>query len=150
MINKLYINVFNYFVFNMLVFVNANAGCFISKDNHILLVQQTTNVWALPGGLQEYNEQPEKTAIRETLEETGYMVDIYDKIGIENNNFHIFRCSIINDTYNISKKYTLFDKYEIKQIKWIKYEDLNKNLIWRFPNQAKYYETWLIYNNSQK
>ena len=48
------------------------------------------------------------------------------------------------------KKYTLFDKYEIKQIKWTKYEDLNKNLIWRFPNQAKYYETWLIYNNSQK
>lgn len=30
--------------------------------------------WALPGGFSDYGEQPEATAVRETLEETGWSI----------------------------------------------------------------------------
>ncbi|ENQ3078726.1 NUDIX hydrolase [Bacillus cereus] len=61
------------------------TGCFTIVDNNegkILLVKRNDYpIWDLPGGTLEENEQLDTCAIRETKEETGYIIAIKRKIG---------------------------------------------------------------------
>ncbi|MBD3362219.1 NUDIX domain-containing protein [Candidatus Dojkabacteria bacterium] len=58
----------------------STTNTLITKDDQILFVQRDKNLkdfpgWLmLPGGKQEVNETPSKTAIRETKEETGLKI----------------------------------------------------------------------------
>jgi 8-oxo-dGTP diphosphatase len=60
------------------------SGCFtvvINKDGHILLAKRKDYpIWDLPGGTCEKEEPLENCAIRETEEETGYIISINRKI----------------------------------------------------------------------
>ncbi|MGM2817334.1 NUDIX hydrolase [Bacillus cereus group sp. Bce001] len=60
------------------------TGCFTIVNNNegkILLVKRNDYpIWDLPGGRLEGNEELEKCAIRETKEETGYIIAIERKI----------------------------------------------------------------------
>ena len=51
------------------------------KGEVLLVLREDFRIWALPGGGLEPNETWEQTAIRETLEETGYQVKIKQYIG---------------------------------------------------------------------
>ena len=54
----------------------------INKKEEILLVlRQDFRIWALPGGGLEPNETWEQAAVRETLEETGYEIEILQYVG---------------------------------------------------------------------
>ena len=58
----------------------------INSDNEILLVEQYRaavegNTWELPGGHVEQGEEPEAAAIRELLEETGYLANTVELLG---------------------------------------------------------------------
>ena len=54
----------------------------INKKEEVLLVlRQDFRIWALPGGGLEPDETWEQAAVRETLEETGYAVEILQYVG---------------------------------------------------------------------
>ena len=59
------------------------ATAFVLDDEHrVLLVRRSDNgLWALPGGAMDVGERVAQTAERETLEETGYVVEVTDLIG---------------------------------------------------------------------
>lgn len=61
------------------------SGCFtivIDKEGRILLVKRKDYpLWDLPGGALEKDELVESCAVRETEEETGYIISIHRKIG---------------------------------------------------------------------
>jgi len=51
------------------------------KEEVLLVLREDFRIWALPGGGVEPDETPEQAAVRETLEETGYLVEILQYIG---------------------------------------------------------------------
>ena len=55
---------------SVLSFRDAAGGIVRNENNHILLIRRN-NLWDLPKGHMEAGEQPQETAVRETMEETG-------------------------------------------------------------------------------
>ena len=51
------------------------------KDEVLLVLREDFRIWALPGGGVEPDETWEQAAVRETLEETGYQVEIKQYVG---------------------------------------------------------------------
>ena len=51
------------------------------KEEVLLVLREDFRIWALPGGGVEPDETTEQAAVRETLEETGYRVEILQYIG---------------------------------------------------------------------
>ena len=51
------------------------------KEEVLLILREDFRIWALPGGGVEPDETTEQAAVRETLEETGYRVEILQYIG---------------------------------------------------------------------
>ena len=51
--------------------VGADAALFNAAGEILLVLRSDDNCWCLPCGWVEPNESPDKTAVRETLEETG-------------------------------------------------------------------------------
>lgn len=59
------------------------AGCFVRRGDEVLLIERTdSDVWSLPGGAMEYGESLPGCAVRETLEETGVLVEVSGVVGI--------------------------------------------------------------------
>jgi len=62
------------------------AGCVIRRDDKYLLVQEKQphvyGLWNIPAGHVDRGESSEVAAIREVQEETGYKVELGEKIDI--------------------------------------------------------------------
>lgn len=57
------------------------AGCVVTQDNKVILVtNKDKSAWAFPKGHAEPGENIEQTALRETLEETGYQVEVIKRL----------------------------------------------------------------------
>jgi ADP-ribose pyrophosphatase YjhB (NUDIX family) len=83
----------------------------VFQDERILLVRELDGLWSMPGGYADVNESPSEATVRETLEESGYLVKpvrllaVYDrsKQGPRTNrsgrfhNFHtmFFDCELV-------------------------------------------------------
>ena len=53
------------------------AGAFIVKDGEVLFLNhRKLDMWLMPGGHVEPGETPDEAAVRETLEETGFEVEV--------------------------------------------------------------------------
>jgi 8-oxo-dGTP pyrophosphatase MutT (NUDIX family) len=67
------------------------CGTLAVNDSGEILLQRRrdTGQWALPMGKQELGETPSQCAIRETLEETGVLVEIVGVVGIYSDPGHI-------------------------------------------------------------
>lgn len=66
------------------------VGCdvfVLNEKNEVLLIQRADNqFWALPGGCHDLNETPKECAERECLEESGYIVQVTELLGIYSSN----------------------------------------------------------------
>jgi ADP-ribose pyrophosphatase YjhB (NUDIX family) len=70
--------------------VVAVTAFVLDDQDRVLLIHRTDNdLWALPGGAQEFGEYTAETVVRETLEETGISVEVTGLIGIYSNPKHI-------------------------------------------------------------
>jgi len=62
-----------------------SAGGVLVEDGKVLLVRTQNlkgeEVWTFPKGLVEPGERPERTALREVFEETGYQAEILAPLG---------------------------------------------------------------------
>ena len=65
------------------------AGAVVLHENKVLLVRQAeghslAGQWSIPWGIVEENEQPEITAVRETVEESGIVSELVGFLGYQN------------------------------------------------------------------
>ena len=110
---------------------HAVVDMLVIKDNQILLVKRAPhltngNKYALVGGFMERDETSKQTALRETMEETGYKAEIIDLFRIID---HPNRRG--EDRQNISFVYlvkplekTGTSDYEVKELKWFNLDNL--------------------------
>ncbi len=105
----------------------STHGCFTiiinEQKNRVLLVKRKDfPVWDLPGGRLEVGESFIDCVIRETIEETGYIVDTYKKIG----EYHRPQFSDIQHVYlgKIIGGQEIKDGDETDKIKWFKFNAL--------------------------
>lgn len=68
----------------MLVMIRETVAVVVFSDNQtkvLLQKREDLRIWGLPGGHIELNETREQAGIRETLEETGYQIEIVEYVG---------------------------------------------------------------------
>lgn len=87
------------------------AGCVLEKDSKYLLVQEKKSkaygLWGLPAGHVEPGETIEQAAVREVFEETGFKVEIFKKLRVEQSDpsrptLHSFKAKVISGDLRLS------------------------------------------------
>lgn len=113
--------------------VVAVTAFVLDDQDRVLLIHRTDNdLWALPGGAQEFGEYIAQTVVRETKEETGIDVEVDAVVGIYTNPNHVveytdgevrqqfsicFRARLIGGTETPSD--------ESSEVRWISREQLD-------------------------
>jgi len=70
--------------------VVATTAFVLDSQDRVLLIHRTDNdLWALPGGAQEFGEYVAETAVRETKEEAGVDIEVVGIVGIYTNPNHV-------------------------------------------------------------
>lgn len=118
------------------------SGCFsivLNKEGNILLAKRKDYpLWDLPGGKLESGEPLENCAIRETQEETGYLISIKKKVGEYyqpqfDDVQHIFLGELKSGS-------PIKDGLETERVEWFSPNKLPLNMI---PNRRKQINNYL-------
>ena len=122
------------------------AGCLVVKEGRVLVVKQSlSGALSLPGGWGGDSEPSQCTAQRETWEEAGLQVEVGELLRINEQGFHLYRCSAQNlpedlpptSTWEVSAAFFLSPQ------EFVNYE-------WRFPGQDHYVRFQLFRDRMQK
>ena len=136
--------------------INIIASSCVIDNNKILMVQENKSdiqgLWDLPGGKVKINEDIKQAAIRETLEETGYNIDLDNILLIQNyiTNKGVLLIIYFYATLSDSRQVE-YRKSEISNVKWFTLEEIKnipkKNIrggdgidkiLYNIENQIKY------------
>lgn len=107
------------------------------KNKVLLVKRKDIPVWDLPGGRLENNENLVECSVREIIEETGYIIIIYKKIG----EYHRPQLNDIQHTFlgNITGGEEIKNGAETSKIKWFKLNRLPFLMIPHRKEQIKDY-----------
>jgi len=119
----------------------GHAGCFIVRGGRLLTTKLTYDGmrYDIPGGQTDWREPARCTAHRETLEETGYNAAPRELLAVVRNNFHIYRCELLQGSP------VRGHDHEISWVGWMSYGELRDRAArhrFRFP-EATHYADWL-------
>ena len=102
---------------------------FVLQHDKVLLVRERADgLWTLPGGFADVNESPSEAVIRETLEESGYLVEpcsllaVWDKLKhahpLEWPHIYkcIFHCNLISGEPKINLEISDIDFFSMSDI----------------------------------
>lgn len=113
----------------LIAWARIAAGCVIQNDEgKYLLVQEAQpkayGLWNIPAGHVDKGETIESAAIREAREESGFEVELLEKIGIwqykvEDPVRHAFRAKIIGGELRPQPG-------EVLDVKWFSYDEIIK------------------------
>ncbi|HJD62673.1 MAG TPA: NUDIX hydrolase [Rickettsia endosymbiont of Degeeriella rufa] len=117
---------------------HGNAGCIVKKDNSILVVKTlNSGKYGIPCGKPERRELANKTAERETLEETGVNVKAVKLSEDFSGRFYVYEFHIIDKDFTLPKNNLLKVPSnainEITEVKFIEIDDLTPENV-RFPS----------------
>ncbi|WP_241964514.1 NUDIX hydrolase [Paraliobacillus zengyii] len=126
--------------------LSKSSGCFtivFNKDGNVLLAKRKDYpVWDFPGGTLEKEESIEQCAIRETKEETGYIIKIKKKVGEYyqpqyDDMQHIFLGELKGGK-------PIKDGPETEKVKWF---SPNRLPLFMIPNRRKQLSKYLSYKD---
>ncbi len=117
--------------------ISAGGVLFWRNNNNILICivkRKGRNVWVLPRGRVEENENMEETVIREVREETGISPKIIRKIGVINYTYYspyekvVYNKEVHFYLLKIYKQFKFVPNSEIQDMKWVSIHDAIKML----------------------
>ncbi|GMR28319.1 phosphatase PAP2 family protein [Stenotrophomonas sepilia] len=119
---------------------SAASVCVMRSGERMLLVQDVTSRWQLPGGTALHGELPPQTALRETWEETGLQIATTDLLE-DDAGVHVFACRATQPIQVQGAAIDVLDAphlgRELIQARWVT-RDEARQLRTRFPQQLEH------------
>lgn len=120
------------------------AGCYIATEQGVVMtIGRFNGELQLPAGTREAGESPACTARRETLEETGLLVQVAERVGTrKGGRFVLFRC-IPEKRVDAAGDFKPLDFFEIRSVVVVNPSTLRAadgvriERPWRFPQDRR-------------
>jgi len=117
-----------------------SAGCYIASERGVVMtIGRFDGRLQLPAGSREAGESPQCTARRETLEETGLIVEVAEPVEIRNRGrFVLFRC-VPEQPLDADADFSPLDLLEVREVLVLNPLTLHSatgariDTAWRFP-----------------
>lgn len=119
--------------------IAPSAGCFVTSDGGLLMVQGFNRKLGLPGGSSEPEEGSRCTAYRETWEETGLLVEPTEVLTVFDTGFFLYQCNSVDGrkTPNPPPRMEVLKAFYLPADQFDDYE-------WRFEEQKDELKTLLL------
>ncbi|MBF6368922.1 NUDIX domain-containing protein [Nocardia puris] len=140
--------------------VRPSAGAFVRRGDDVLLICRSDNGnWSMPGGAHDPGESLSRTAVRETLEETGVSIDLVGLVGIFTDPAHVIHYTS-ND--EVRQEFTVIYRgvqtggeptpsSESTRVEWVPIASISdlkmdpsqrKRIDWALADQEPYIDSW--------